>query len=161
MRIMRSYFSQEDGISKYRKWHKWIVKYNEKCATGFHSGTYSAQLTFWITCLILVKNSHQLMAEPLSAVGSVHQYQQIMRKNDPHYHHVIFFNGCGSHFVFNGFIPKVDQIIRNTSRTTIPWMQSNQRFISYRAHKFLGGHLGKWRLMAWCKKIYGMNCPGT
>ena len=25
-----------------------------------------------------------------------------------------FFNGCGSHFVFNGFIPKVNQIIKNT-----------------------------------------------
>ena len=25
-----------------------------------------------------------------------------------------FLNGCGSHFVFNGFIPKVNQIIRNT-----------------------------------------------
>ena len=101
-----------------------------------------------------------------------------------------FLNGCRSHFVFNWFIPKVNQIIRNTWRTTIPnlnaiqatvhklscpqafyaaiflkmaaaailflmdssqkiirsseipreqpyqiWMQSKQRFISYRAHK--------------------------
>ena len=34
------------------------------------------------------------------------------------------------------------------------WMQSNQRFISYHAHKlFLGGRLGKWPLMAWCKNM--------
>ena len=34
---------------------------------------------------------------------------------------------CGSHFVFNGFIPKVNQIIRNTSReTTIPHMNAIQ-----------------------------------
>ena len=26
----------------------------------------------------------------------------------------LFLNGCGSHFVFDGFIPKVNQIIRNT-----------------------------------------------
>ena len=45
-------------------------------------------------------------------------------------------NGCGGHFVFNGFIPK---LIRSSE---IPrkqpyqiWMQSKQRFISYRAHK--------------------------
>ena len=26
----------------------------------------------------------------------------------------------------------------------------------------LGGHLGKWALMAWCQqKLYGINCPGT
>ena len=32
--------------------------------------------------------------------------------NFPHSNHVFFFlNGCGSHFVFNGFIPKVNQII--------------------------------------------------
>ena len=50
-----------------------------------------------------------------SAVGSVHQYQEIMRKNDPPLPPCQFFlNGCGSHFVFNGFTPKVNQTIRNT-----------------------------------------------
>ena len=72
------------------------------------------------------KNSHQLM-QKLSAVGSVHQYQEIMIKKNPHYHHVNFFlNGCGSHFVFNGFIPKVNQMIRNTYRTIIPHLNAIQ-----------------------------------
>ena len=62
------------------------------------------------------KNSHQLISGRFSR-----RLCPSISRNDPHYHHVNFFlNGCGSYFVFNGFIPKVNQIIRNTSRTSIP-----------------------------------------
>ena len=45
----------------------------------------------------------------------------------------LFLNGCGSHFVFNGFIPKANQIIRNTWRTTIPNLNAIQPMV----HKLL------------------------
>ena len=43
----------------------------------------------------------------------------------------IFLNGCGSHFVFNRFIPKVNQIIRNT----VPRVK-NLNAIQATVHKF-------------------------
>ena len=68
---------------------------------------------FWISVASL-KIAINWWQDP-SALCSVYQYQEKMRKNDPHYHHVNFFlNGCGSHFVFNGLITKVNQILRNT-----------------------------------------------
>ena len=42
------------------------------------------------------------------------------------------------------------------------WMQSNQRFISYRAHKLF--RRPSWNMAAYGlvpKKLYGMNCPDT
>ena len=51
-----------------------------------------------------------------SVVGSVHQFQEIMIKKVPPTNtmSIVFLTGCGSRFIFNGFIPKVNQIIKNT-----------------------------------------------
>ena len=71
----------------------------------------------------------------------------------------IFFKmaaAAGSYF-FNGFIPKVSR-----EQPYQIWMQSNQRFISYRAHKLF--RRPSWKMAAYGlgpKKLYGMNCPGT
>ena len=57
--------------------------------------------------------------QDLSAVGSVHQYQELMRQKwPPHYHNVNFLKWLRQPFflmdLFSGFIPKVNQIMRNT-----------------------------------------------
>ena len=39
---------------------------------------------------------------------------------------IFFLNGCGSHFVSNGFIPKVIQGIKKSWRTTLPDLKAIQ-----------------------------------
>ena len=43
-----------------------------------------------------------------------------------------FLNGCGSHFVFNGLIPKGNQIIRNTTailENDRLWLGARKKYI--------------------------------
>ena len=51
-----------------------------------------------------LREQHKILAAILHFVEEIKKRKKIQ----------IFVNGCGSHFVFNGFIPKDNQIIRNT-----------------------------------------------
>ena len=74
----------------------------------------SAVPQFYILHIYNIKNSDQLMAGPLSC----RHCPSISRNNEKKMTptstmSILFLNGCGSYFVFNGFIPKNNQIIRN------------------------------------------------
>ena len=65
----------------------------------------------------------------------------------------IFFNGCGSHFVLKGSIPKVNQTIKHSYRKSLPNLNASQPTVHTLScpQAFLGGHLGKWLCMALCR----------
>ena len=70
------------------------------------------------------------------------------RKSAPHPYHVkVFFsNDCGSHFVFKKVIRSSEVPSEQPHKI---WMQSNQLFLSYGAHK-----LFKWP--SWKMAAYGL-----